>query len=733
MDPVDAIDDIGEHDQLAPDWLRWIGAVGWRFLVTLALAAFLLLIAITLSTTTVAVIFSILVATAFSPYVLAWRARGWSRSKAAAVGTVGATAIVLGATILIALALVPYIVQIQQSVQAAISTLETATTNSAIPPEAVSTLNSIITGLESWLSTQATAITNALATLGTIGMLSLFTLFFLLQDGDKAWAWILRPANAWRRATLAEAGQETLVQVGGYLRGSSVNAAVDSLSAFVFLTILGVPSAGPLAVIVLIAGFVPYVGNFLANLLLLLLAWASGGLTVAAILLGLIALTNIVKRRYLSPLLYGRTVNLHPAVILIALPAGMALGGLVGLVLAVPVAAFLPALWTAAASVLNEGSDRGRSIVSGGPVVPGWLDRLGQWSWRLLILLGLAWLMIEAAAQVPLVVGPLTVAIILAATLLPAVNSLLHRGWPRGRASIVVAVTAWAIVVGVCVLSFVVLVKQGSELVAGSTKGSSALAGVDWPGTITAAVGSGFLEALRQVVEGLVGLFVGLVLSAVLSFFVLRDGSLGWAAIIRRLPGWRRDIAGAAGDRAIGILGGYMISTGVLSLFGAVTTFVIMEILGLPLAAPLAILAFFLGFIPYIGSALATLAAFLIAVAFGTTQDIVIMGIWTVVFNIVQGSVIAPLIYGKAVNLHPAIVLLAIPAGGQLAGVVGMFLAVPVLGVVAATWRSVLQVMGDQAPSESLATVASSPGPPVAPATTGADPPQPASADPPPV
>ncbi len=81
-------------------------------------------------------------------------------------------------------------------------------------------------------------------------------------------------------------------------------------------------------------------------------------------------------------------------------------------------------------------------------------------------------------------------------------------------------------------------------------------------------------------------------------------------------------------------------------------------------------------------------------------------------FNIVQGSIIAPLVYGKAVSLHPAIVLLAIPAGGQLAGVVGMFLAVPVLGLIAASWRSVLQVLGDRPPTPSVATDSDSTDPP---------------------
>jgi len=702
----------GRPDPLAPDWLRWLGAIGWRVLVTLALGALLVAIAVALSTTTVSVIVSILVAAAVSPYILNMRARGWSRSKAAAVGTLGATGVIVGALVLIAVAVVPYIVEVLQAVQQAIGRLQVAATDSGLPPEIATLAGQIASGLQSWLSTETSAITGAAATLGTIGMLALFTLFFLLQDGDKAWEWLLRPASQWRRATLEEAGHDTLLQVGGYLRGSSVNAAVDALTDFVFLFVLGVPLAGPLAVLVFFAGFVPYVGNFLATLTLVLLAFASGGPVVVLILLGLIGVTNVIKHRRLSPLIFGKTVNLHPAVILLALPTGLALGGMVGLFLAVPVAAFLPAVWGAAASVLNEGPEQASDGESAAQTVPAWLDRLAQWSWRLLIVLGLGWLAIEIAASVPLVVGPMTVAVILAATLLPAVRNLMRRGWTRGRASIVVAVTAWAVVVVFTVVSVIVLAKQGAEIVTTSEKGSSALGGVDWPTAIASGVGDGILQSIQEVVTALTALFVGIVLSAVLSFFVLRDGSRGWGALTHGLPGWRHDIVDRAGSRAVEILGGYMISTGVLSAFGAGTQFLIMVVLGLPLAAPVAVLSFFLGFIPYIGSFLATGVALLITIAAGSNTDILIMLIWTVVFNIVQGSVIAPLLYGKAVSLHPAIVLLAIPAGGQLAGVVGMFLAVPVLGVISASWRAVLQVLGERPPTPSVALDGDPAGPP---------------------
>jgi len=54
---------------------------------------------------------------------------------------------------------------------------------------------------------------------------------------------------------------------------------------------------------------------------------------------------------------------------------------------------------------------------------------------------------------------------------------------------------------------------------------------------------------------------------------------------------------------------------------------------------------------------------------------------------------VAPIVYSKVVSLHPAVVLVAIPAGNEIAGIIGMFLVVPFLGVVAAVWRTVLRVL----------------------------------------
>ena len=138
-----------------------------------------------------------------------------------------------------------------------------------------------------------------------------------------------------------------------------------------------------------------------------------------------------------------------------------------------------------------------------------------------------------------------------------------------------------------------------------------------------------------------------------------------------------RQQVGEAGARAVEVLGGYIIGTAAVSFVGAASQFIIMVILGLPLALPVFVLSFFLCFIPYIGGFISTGIAFLIAVAAGTPADVVIMAILTIVFNIVQGNIVSPLVYGRTVHLHPAIVLVAIPAGAAVAGILGMFLVVP--------------------------------------------------------
>jgi predicted PurR-regulated permease PerM len=217
--------------------------------------------------------------------------------------------------------------------------------------------------------------------------------------------------------------------------------------------------------------------------------------------------------------------------------------------------------------------------------------------------------------------------------------------------------------------------------------------------TVVQTFGTGVLVTIAGVLSSLAGIAVILLLATLLTFYFMRDGGAFWQALLGRVEPGRRSHVAVAGRRAFDVLGGYMLGTGAISIFGAATQFLIMVILGIPFALPLAVLAVFGGFIPYIGSLFTTALAFLVTVATGSPQDIAIMAIFTIVFNIVQGNIVAPIVYSRVVSIHPAVVLVAIPAGNEIAGVIGMFLVVPFLGVIAAVWRTVLRIL-DTGPVE---------------------------------
>ena len=397
--------------------------------------------------------------------------------------------------------------------------------------------------------------------------------------------------------------------------------------------------------------------------------------------------------------MYGKTVDLHPAVILMVLPAGAAVAGIFGLFAAIPVTAFLASVSGAVVNVLSEEAPEQRRSgrADGEPEIPIWLDRLGQWSVRLLLAAAMGGVVVFALGAVPLVIATATIGIILAATFRPAVSALERRGWRKGRAALAVTVGAWGISIVVVVVSLASLLANAPELVDTTTGGATSISDTDWVKTLAGQVGTGLFSTLTALAQGIAGLAVTMLLGALLMFYLLRDGSKGWASVTRRFSGWRGetvDVAGQKADVRPERIHGLDRRTG--GIRRRISQAIIMWLLGLPLILPIAMLSFILGFIPYIGGAIGTLLAFLVAVKVGTTQDIIIMGVWTIVFNIVQGSFIAPIVYGKAVSLHPAIVLIAIPAGGQLAGIMGMFLAVPILGIVAAIWRLIIGAMSDR-------------------------------------
>ena len=171
---------------LVPGWLQRLAAIGWRLLAAIVLALVLLEIAVVLSTVTASILVAAIVAATFAPYVLALRDRGWSRIKAAAAVFLGAAFVISATLIVIAIAFIPYITQVLQTLSASLSTLKGILASVDIPPEIGIVIDQAASGLQAWLSGAASGLVSDLASVATVAILATFLTFFFMMDGDKA-------------------------------------------------------------------------------------------------------------------------------------------------------------------------------------------------------------------------------------------------------------------------------------------------------------------------------------------------------------------------------------------------------------------------------------------------------------------------------------------------------------------------------------------------------------------
>jgi predicted PurR-regulated permease PerM len=170
-------------------------------------------------------------------------------------------------------------------------------------------------------------------------LLCLVTLFFFLKDGPAMWAWFTGQFRADMQMHLRQIGLRVWVTMGAYLRGISIIGFVEASIIGIVLFVLGVPLLIPLMLLQFFAAFFPVVGAPVAGTIAVLVALVSGGLIDAIIVAIAIMVIQQMDNHFLQPVIMGRSVKLHPVVVLLALTAGGIVAGFIGALLAVPTAA----------------------------------------------------------------------------------------------------------------------------------------------------------------------------------------------------------------------------------------------------------------------------------------------------------------------------------------------------------------------------------------------------------
>ncbi|MFI7617015.1 AI-2E family transporter [Nonomuraea terrae] len=195
---------------------------------------------------------------------------------------------------------------------------------------------------------------------------------------------------------------------------------------------------------------------------------------------------------------------------------------------------------------------------------------------------------------------------------------------------------------------------------------------------------TGALAGVRTVGE----VVVGAILALILSVYFVHGGDRLFHWLLDLAPVRARTRLAETGHLIFSVIGRYIRGVALVGLVDGFFIGIALWILGVPIALPLAVLTFVGAFLPVVGALLAGLLAAVVAlVAKGWLVALIVVAV-TVAVQQIEGHVLAPQIYGKALDLPGAVILVAITLGSVVAGITGAFLAAPVTSVIVALVHS---------------------------------------------
>ncbi|WP_407342543.1 AI-2E family transporter [Pengzhenrongella phosphoraccumulans] len=341
------------YESTAPHWLRSMAGVSWRLLVVVAAIALVFYATSRVQLLFIAV-FIALVFTAVLRPAVEFLSRYMPRFLATALSLLLGILLLVGMLAYVGVSVAGQWVNLSDQFGSGIEDLKNLLINGPLPFVITNDqINQWITDGQTWLQQhsgelagQAAAGAGSVVEVITALILAVFCSIFFLARGAEMWTWFLNQLPTRARSIWQEAAGAGWYTFSGYTRGTVIIAVTDGLLAFIFLSILGVPLAAPLAVLVLIGAFIPLVGAPTALVVAMIVALAANG-PIQAALVGIgIALIGQFEGHVLQPLVMGRQVSLHPVVIALVITAGTLTAGILGAVIAVPLVAVAWAIFS---------------------------------------------------------------------------------------------------------------------------------------------------------------------------------------------------------------------------------------------------------------------------------------------------------------------------------------------------------------------------------------------------
>lgn len=333
------------------------------------------------------------------------------------------------------------------------------------------------------------------------------------------------------------------------------------------------------------------------------------------------------------------------------------------------------------------------------------LGRTAWWALRALLVAAAVYVGVQVLVLLDLVVIPVIAALLFTALLWP-LNRMLRRLMPNLLTAWITLIIAVVVIGGMGYLigmriaaNFPLLVEQLINTVRqlGDLLSRLGLGRVTLNSIENTAVN--WLQSHRNMLQNLARTgarylfqFVTMLLLALfVTLFLLYEGERIWRWLLSPLKqDLHRRRFDRAGHVAWNTITGYVHGTVIIAIIHGIVIGFTLFLLGVPLVLPLSVLVFLGSFIPIIGAIVAgTIAVLITLVTQGMVQALILLAV-LLVENQLEGNVLQPLVMKNYVRLHPLAIGLVLVAGGILAGIVGMIIAVPTAAVIHRIWAPLL-------------------------------------------
>ena len=351
-----------------------LGILSWSF-VGCVVASIIVLFALgAVSEIALPMLFAAVLAVMFKPFVGVLQRRGLKPSLAAGLVVLGLLALMVGVVWATTHGVIEQVDEIGESADAAVDKAADQTEELDIDQAALEDARAAVEDADPMITTGVlSGLVSGIGTIVAVAggvILGSLIMYYLLKDGTRLRRSLVAQVSPDYREEVDDFIGDACRTLRSYGQGRSIMSGIVALVVGLAALLMGLPLVFTIVVVNFVGGYIPYIGAFLGGGLAVVIALGEGGLPLAALMLLVVLAANLVLENFVEPKVMGRTLDVHPLVVLVVTALGGLLGGIVGLILAVPA-------WVIAGDALKRLRSHGvvqRAAELAHPTVKAFLD-----------------------------------------------------------------------------------------------------------------------------------------------------------------------------------------------------------------------------------------------------------------------------------------------------------------------------------------------------------------------